>query len=290
MNDDFIAVDWGTTNRRCYLVDAAGTVLETERDDRGVLAIEPGGFAQEIKAIQSRLGGRPMLMAGMIGSDRGWIAVPYASCPATIDDLARSTTWIAPGEIAIVPGVSAIADGLADVMRGEEVQLLGAVAAGMVPPDALLCQPGTHCKWARMEAGTLAGFTTTMTGEVFGLLAGHSLLAPQLRDPVAADADFLAGVEQARQGDLLASLFGVRAAAVLGAGVARGASFVSGLLIGADVAARPGIAGRDVHVLAEPALGALYGAAIGACGGRAIPVDSRAAFVAGMAGIWRKLS
>lgn len=290
MNAEFIAVDWGTTNRRCYLVDEAGAVVKAERDDRGVLAIELDDFAQEAAAIQRRLGQRPMLMAGMVGSDRGWMAVPYVSCPATIGDLARATVWIARGEIAIVPGVSDTADGRADVMRGEEVQLLGAVAAGMVPPDALLCQPGTHCKWARMEAGRLAGFTTTMTGELFALLTRHSLLAPQLREPVVADADFLAGVEQARQGDLLAALFGVRAAAALGAGVARGASFVSGLLIGADVAARPRIAGRDVHVLAEPSLGALYGTAIDACGGRAISVDSRAAFVAGMAAIWRTLS
>lgn len=290
MIDDFIAVDWGTTNRRCYLIDPAGTVLKTERDDRGVLAIEPEGFAQEVAAIRRRLGQRPMLMAGMVGSDRGWVAVPYARCPATIDDLAHATVWIAPGEIAIVPGVSDTAHGRADVMRGEEVQLLGAVAAGMVPKDALLCQPGTHCKWARMEAGRLAGFTTTMTGEVFALLTRHSLLAPQLQGQVAADADFMAGVEQVRRGDLLASLFGVRATAALGTGVARGASFVSGLLIGTDVMARPGIAGCDVHVLAEPALGALYGAAIAAFGGSAIPVDSHAAFVAGMAGIWRKLS
>ena len=290
MNGDFIAVDWGTTNRRGYRVDATGAVVETEHDDRGILAIEADGFAQEAATLRERLGQWPMLMAGMVGSDRGWMAVPYASCPATIDDLARATAWIVPGEVAIVPGVSDTADGRADVMRGEEVQLLGAVAAGMVPPDALLCQPGTHCKWARMEAGALAGFTTTMTGEVFALLGRHSLLAPQLRDPVVADAEFMAGVEQGRQGDLLAALFSVRAAAVLETSVARGASFVSGLLIGADVAARPGIAGRDVHLLAEPALGALYGAAIGICGGRAIPVDSHAAFVAGMTAIWRKLT
>lgn len=291
MQGEFIAVDWGTTNRRCYLIDASGAVVETERDDRGVLAVGEGDFASEASAIRARHGGRPMLMAGMVGSNRGWREVPYVSCPASLDDLARAGAWVVPGEVAIVPGVADTAGGRADVMRGEEVQLLGAVAAGLVPEDAWLCQPGTHCKWALVQGRHLAGFTTTMTGELFALLRKHSLLAGQLGGAVSADADFLAGVEEARRGDLLASLFGVRAAAVLGQRPADyGASFVSGLLIGTDVAARPDVAGREVHILADPELGALYGAAIGACGGMPRLVDSHAAFVAGIVEIWRKLS
>lgn len=290
MTDEFIAVDWGTTNRRCYVVDPVGTVSEVKQDEGGILAIEPDSFANEAAIIRERHGNRPLLMAGMIGSDRGWVEVPYVGCPVGIEDLARAAAWIVPGQIAIVPGVSDTAAGRADVMRGEEVQFLGAVAAGLVPADALLCQPGTHCKWARMEAGRIAGFTTTLTGELFALLAKHSLLAPQIGDSVAADSNFLAGIEQARQGDILASLFSVRAAAALGKDAGPGASFISGLLIGADVAARPGVAGSEVYVLAEPKLGDLYSFAIEACGGSARLVDSREAFVAGMLQIWRELS
>lgn len=289
MTDEFIAVDWGTTNRRCYVVDPDRTVIEVARDDRGILAIARDSFANEAAVIRTRHGGRPLLMAGMVGSDRGWLEVPYVECPAGIEDVARATAWIVPRQIAIVPGVSDTAAGRADVMRGEEVQLLGAVAAGLVPADALLCQPGTHCKWSRMEAGRIAGFTTTLTGELFALLAKHSLLAPQLADPVAADAHFFAGVEQARQGDILASLFSVRAAAALGEDAGPGASFVSGLLIGADVAARAGVAGGEVYVLAEPTLSDLYCLAIDVCGGTAKSVDGREAFVTGMREIWRKL-
>lgn len=289
MSESFIAVDWGTTNRRSYLIDAAGSVRSAESDSRGILAVATGGFPEEVAAIRRRHGNRPLLMAGMVGSDRGWVTMPYLSCPVAIDDLARAVAWIVPGEIAVVPGVGDTQAGRLDVMRGEEVQLLGAEAAGMAPRDALLCQPGTHCKWARIEAGCIAGFTTTMTGEIFALLTNHSLLAPLLRDPVVADADFLAGVEKARSGDLLASLFEARAAAALDVGTKRGASFVSGLLIGADVAARQDVAGRNVFVLAGPALGALYSAAIVACGGTATRLDSDRAFVTGMAEIWRKL-
>ncbi|RJF90634.1 2-dehydro-3-deoxygalactonokinase [Sphingomonas cavernae] len=290
MTGEFIAVDWGTTNRRAYLIDAAGAVVETVRDDRGILAVGAGGFAAEAEALRARYGRRPMLMAGMVGSNRGWHEVPYVGCPATIDDLARAAVWVEPGTVAIVPGVSTFADDRPDVMRGEEVQLLGAVAAAMTPDDALLCQPGTHCKWAWIKGGRIENFTTAMTGELFALLKAHSLLAAQLDGPVAANAEFLAGVEEARRGDLLASLFGVRAAAVLGqAAAGRGAAFVSGLLIGADVAARSGVAGGDIYLLADPGLGALYGAAINACGGAPHLIDSHAAFVAGIVEIWRKL-
>src|SRR5690606_28813756 len=148
--------------------------------------------------------------------------------------------------------------------RGEEVQLLGAVAAGLTPGDALLCQPGTHCKWAKMIDGRIAAFTTAMTGELFAMLRSHGLLAPQLQGEVTANEAFRDGVEAARRRDLAASLFGIRAAGLLGIRAdADAAAYASGLLIGSDVAARLAETPRGpVHILADPALGALYVAAI----------------------------
>ena len=70
----------------------------------------------------------------MIGSNRGWKEAPYVSCPAGLDELAAKLVWAGERE-AIVPGVSFLEQGRADVMRGEEVQLLGAVAAALVDPD-----------------------------------------------------------------------------------------------------------------------------------------------------------
>jgi 2-dehydro-3-deoxygalactonokinase len=70
----------------------------------------------------------PLLLAGMIGSNRGWIEAPYVSCPATLPDVAERLVWAEPSRAAIVPGVSLIENGRADVMRGEEVQVFGAQA------------------------------------------------------------------------------------------------------------------------------------------------------------------
>src|SRR5438046_976830 len=141
--DGFIAVDWGTTNRRAYRIDAAGRCVDELEDDKGVLSIESGGFPATVAEIRQRLGDLPLLLAGMIGSNRGWVEAPYVPCPAAIEDLARALVWPSERE-AIVPGVSYVGEERADVMRGEEVQLLGALAAGLIPWDCLVCHPGTH--------------------------------------------------------------------------------------------------------------------------------------------------
>jgi len=285
---EFLAVDWGTTNRRVYAIDAAGAVLATERDDRGILAVGRDGYAAEAAAIRARFGDLPMLCAGMVGSVGGWVEAAYRAAPAGLDDLAGALTWAEPGRTGIVPGVSFAGGGRADVMRGEEVQLLGAVAAGLAPGDALLCQPGTHCKWARMADGRIAGFRTTMTGELFAMLKKHSLLADFMDGAVADGPAFRAGVAASAAGALLGDLFGERASVLLGQRE-RGdiAAHVSGLLIGSDVREQRIGPGATVYLLADPALGALYSAAIETAGGSVVLLDSHDAFVAGITRLWR---
>jgi 2-dehydro-3-deoxygalactonokinase len=274
-----IAVDWGTTNRRVFLLEH-GAVVRTDQDGRGVRAVDD--FAAEVGAIRARFGDHPMLLAGMIGSSLGWRETPYLPVPASIADLADALLFV-DARTAIVPGVATAAD----VMRGEEEQLLGAVAAGLAPADAVLVQPGTHAKWARVAAGRLVDFTTAMTGELFALLRAGSVLAPQLAGEVCVGDAFRAGVAEGARRDLAASLFGIRAAGLLGTRAdAEAASFASGLLIGSEVAARlAAIDQSTVHVVAGPALGALYVAAMKAHGRRALIVDSRTAFTAGILAI-----
>ena len=293
----FLAVDWGTTNRRVFALSAAGEVLATERDGTGLLSVPPGGFVAEAEAIRQRFGDLPMICAGMVGSARGWVNAPYAACPAGLSDLAERLVWAEPGRTAIVPGLSCINDDgtHGDVMRGEDVQLLGAVTAGMASDNGLLCQPGTHCKWARMAGGAVADFTTAMTGEVFALLKAHSLLADFLTGEVQDSDAFREGARDGLHGGLLNRLFGIRAASLLGLRSDGGrdggrdsdsTAYASGLLIGSDVRAQWLGQGELVHVLADAQLGGLYAAVIEEAGGRAILVDSHAAFVAGITHIW----
>lgn len=282
---ELIAIDWGTTNRRLFVLDGEGKVLDTRRDAGGLLAVPAGGFAAEVAAIRAEHGDLPVLCAGMVGSARGWVNVPYLDCPAGLGELAAALNWVEPGRTAIVPG---LADPAGDVMRGEEVQFLGAAAAGMVGEGGLLCQPGTHCKWARVEDGKVSSFATAMTGELFALLKQHSLLAEFLTGPVEDGAPFREGVRTGLSGRLTSHLFGVRASALLGRRKpADSAAYCSGLLIGHDVGGEGLAPDQLVHILADPQLGALYAAGVSEAGGRPILLDSHAAFVAGIAHIWK---
>ncbi len=281
--EGYIAVDWGSTNRRAYSVDAEGRVVAKLEDAKGVLSVGPGGFDRAAAENREALGDRAMLIAGMAGSNRGWREAPYVDCPADAQALAGAICWIEAGRVGIVPGVCQRGPG-ADVMRGEEVQALGAVAAGLVPSDGLICHPGTHAKWIAMRDGRIDAFRTMMTGELFAVLRDHSILSAQLAGEVALDESFAAGVADALSGaDLLASLFGIRARSLLGGGRSD-SGYASGLLIGSDV--RTALAGRapggTVALVGAPALCALYFAALGQAGTVGKVIDGEAAFLAGI--------
>lgn len=280
MGAAFLAVDWGTTNRRVFLIEE-GRVRSARRDPLGVRQMDPRDYEAEVNALRQSLGDAPMLLAGMVGSTIGWKNTGYAAAPAGFAEIADALTWI-DRRTAIVPGVSMQEGAHIDVMRGEEVHFLGAAALGAITETDLLCQPGTHNKWATMAQERIVGFTTVMTGEIFELLRVHSILAHDLSGEVNAGDEFLQGVHEGARQDIMASLFSVRAKSVLGlAPPGYGAAFVSGLLIGADVSNRIKC-GKRVHVIANPAVGKLYGAAISALGGDAILMDSETAFVAGI--------
>ena len=282
--EGFIAADWGTTNRRAYLVDGSGKCVDEFEDDKGILGVPKDGFGQAVAEIRERLGDWPLLLAGMVGSNRGWIEAPYVPCPAGIEDLAAKLVWPEEGRTAIVPGVSFVDPDEADVMRGEEVQLLGAFVAGMVPSDSLVCHPGTHNKWARLDGGRITRFRTVMTGELFNLLREHSILADLLAGPAENDGAFARGVTRGlEEGCLTAELFKIRARVLLGqADAADAASYGSGLLIGTDVRAGLQEGGDpEIVVMGRPELMRLYEEALKIGGRQCRQVDGEEAFLAG---------
>jgi 2-dehydro-3-deoxygalactonokinase len=287
--EGYIAVDWGTTNRRAYLLDGSGEVTQEFEDELGVLAVPKGGFPRAIAEVRHRLGHHPMLLAGMVGSNRGWIETPYVGCPAGVAELVRAILW--EGEdVGIVPGVSFAAPNTMDVMRGEEVQALGASAGGPCGRDLLICHPGTHAKWILIRDGLIVAFRTMMTGELFSLVKQHSILAEQLQAPVSVDSAFLEGVGDAMEGEsLLSGLFAVRARYLL-AGDSSGASRASGLLIGTDMIAGLKLApDLPVCVVGRSELCALYAAALGQAGRICTSIDGAAAFLAGIKALLEKL-
>jgi 2-dehydro-3-deoxygalactonokinase len=289
--DGFIAVDWGTTNRRAYLIDGSGQCTNEFEDRKGVLSVAAGAFPDAVSEIRQRLGDKPLLLAGMVGSNRGWKEARYVPCPAGLDDLAAALVWAGERE-AIVPGVSYSKNERADVMRGEEVQLLGAIAAGSVDPDGLVCHPGTHNKWATLREGKISEFRTVMTGELFSLLKDHSILSDLLQSPVELNESFKAAARHAITHEALpADLFSVRSRVLLGqARKEDAASYASGLLIGAD--ARVGLSyptGANIAVIGRPELTRLYATAIAEAGRTAVELDGERSFLAGIHEIAKRI-
>lgn len=290
----FIAVDWGTTNRRAWRIAADGRVEDLIEDGAGIMSVPGGDFAAEAATLRDRLGDLPMLLGGMIGSNRGWRETPYVPCPADAARLAAAIVWIDP-RTGIVPGVSLESRDAPDVMRGEEVQIIGALASGAIPADAVVCLPGTHAKWARIKEGRIESFATWMTGEIFALLSEHSILAPQLQGRAQCGPGFAAGVSASADGDALGCLFRLRAASLLDTPIHDGPGYASGLLIGAEV--RAGLAhslGEAPYLVGRPDLCALYAAALAqVCGEpheQAPQIEGDAAFRAGIRALIRELS
>ena len=276
-------VDWGTSNLRVWLVDAAANVLSECQSPEGMGTLSPDRFAGVLERHLSALGadqGLPVVVAGMAGARAGWIEAPYVDTPAELTDLHLKAVS-APGidrDVRILPGVCQRTSGAEDVMRGEETQLLGAVASGL--SDALFCLPGTHSKWVSLEGGRISRFTTVMTGELFQLISRQSILRLSIGEG-RATADhpaFAQSVEEALGGDfsLTGRLFSIRAQALLsGADEASAASRLSGLLLGAEIAAmRPRLGdGQRVQLIGSGALTELYAAALTLAGVETVSLD-----------------
>jgi 2-dehydro-3-deoxygalactonokinase len=268
-----IAVDWGTSSLRGARVDEAGKVLEEKSAPLGILNVPDGDFAGVFAAQFSdwmRAAGTRCLISGMAGSRQGWAEAPYVACPAGPGELAQHLHWIERDRIAIVPGLSDMQGDVPDVMRGEEVQIFGAMRlAGLT--DGLFVLPGTHSKWANVRGGRVTGFRTFMTGEVYGLFAQHSILARTLDADAALDeAAFRRGVARAGNGEgLLHNAFGVRALGLFGRlSPAESASYLSGLLIGEELGRQELPPGGEVIVIGASALVARYALALGERGAK----------------------
>lgn len=265
-----IAVDWGSSTLRGARLNAAGVVLEEATFPHGILSVAPGDFASlfntcfgEWQAHSDAL----CLISGMAGSRQGWSEAPYCACPAGFDALVAQLHWLRPGRLAIVPGLCTEQGLTPDVMRGEEVQVMGAmILTGEA--DGCFVLPGTHSKWVTVAQRRITGFQTFMTGEFYAWLSQHSLLARSV--DVAAPFDgaaFDRGVDTAMAGkSLLHTAFGTRTLSLFDRlGAAALASYLSGLVIGDELRARPANGAAHVCLIGAGPLTERYERALTRC-------------------------
>lgn len=287
----FIAGDWGTTRLRLYLCDASGAVLARTEAEGAAVASHATRFAAAVAGWDVEHGKLPAVLGGMVGSTIGWKEVPYLACPARPETIAGGALRFEQDgrAIAIVPGLRcATGSGSPDVMRGEEVQILGALRLdpALARGRHVFCMPGTHAKWVTVEDSAVLDFNTALSGELFELLRRHSVLARDSGEVDVKSAAFALGLKTVREAgrDLLHLLFSTRARVVTGEmAKADAASYLSGLIVGADVAGGITRAGKsDVHLICTPALAALYGAALADYAVQSSVIDGDAAALAGL--------
>ena len=193
--------------RRAYLIGAGGRVQAERRSDDGASRLLKADFEPALRALAADWlrPGLPVLACGMVGSAHGWREAPYMNCPARPHDLAGALAVVQAGDVSvhIVPGLrQRSGDGLPDVIRGEETQLVGLLSQ---QPElacaATVLMPGTHSKWVHVVDDAIQGFSTRMTGELYALLRTHSVLGRLMAPDAAFDAGaFDQGVAAARAG------------------------------------------------------------------------------------------
>jgi 2-dehydro-3-deoxygalactonokinase len=272
--DGVIAIDWGSSRMRAWLLDPQGRIVARRTGDHGAIGLPRERFdpvlAQTVGDWAAARPRAPMLACGMVGARGAWVEAPYVDLPAGVDAirerLARVPTSLGR-DLAVVGGLRTAQP---DVLRGEETQALGIGLA-----DGLLCMPGTHSKWLALRGGVIGSFATWFTGELFDLLGAHGSLAKAFGEPVPLDASaFDAGVAQALEPGAdalwLNRLFGFRAR-VVGRGSPGGyeRARLSGWLIGTelhqalggpfgDAAPMREVAVPRLVLVGEPALSTLY--------------------------------
>lgn len=269
----WIAVDWGTSALRATLMEGDAPVQTRDSAD-GMNSLPRERFEPALLALIGDWLTEPtqVITCGMVGARQGWAEAPYvtAPCPPISGPLIRVDTQDPRIDVRIVPGVRQLQPH-PDVMRGEETQIAGILHKDK-DFDGVACLPGTHTKWVHISAGEIISFRTVMTGEMFATLTGQTVLRHSLAGDGWEEAPFLEAVSDAlsRPELLTARLFELRAADLLhGQDAATGRSILSGLLIGAELAAtRPWWLGRDVVITGSDATTRAYSAALAAQGVR----------------------
>ena len=297
-----IVVDWGTSNFRAYLVAENGNCLRRVETAEGLNNVQQPFSEVLLKHIDPWLqqhGALVTVLCGMVGSPGGWHLVPHLPAPASLmqltehchrlTDFTHCPAWIVPGVFGI--GYA----GSHDVMRGEEVQFFGVqqlLPRSKHKPPQLLCFPGTHNKWIDASSGTLNNFSTTMSGELFGLLSQKSILASSIdADAPWNDDAFTQGLDHAKQpGGLLHHLFGVRALNLNGQHSQEvGLSYLSGLIIGHELQHLDAGAGCSIAIVGASELAQRYQFALAHFGYDAFCIDGEAATILGALAIAEQL-
>lgn len=272
-NVKWIAVDWGTSQLRVWLLGPGDVVIKELTSPKGMGTLKPHEFETALlELIADDLAQDTpvtVLACGMVGAKQGWVEAPYLKVPAETAQVVQPTP--APTEssnlnVLILPGLSQSEP--ADIMRGEETQIAGFLAERS-NFSGVLCLPGTHAKWAQIENGEILRFKTIMTGDLFAAISSSTILRFSVEEGWVQPS-FVRGVEQSLKApeEFLGHLFSIRAGDILqGTNSADNFSFLSGLLLGAELnATKDYWQSETVHLIGGSCLSQAYASALAMAG------------------------
>lgn len=282
-----LSCDWGTTNFRLSLIDKTDEkVIASVKDTAGIAlmhnrwqqATSPSSVAfystflrAKIQAltqqVQQKLDRVPIVLSGMASSSIGLVEVPYKKAPF---DLFKSdllfqkieNTTILPNDLYVFGGLQTSED----VMRGEEVQMIG--LRNLLPQKGLVLLPGTHSKHIIFEKGVILAFKTFMTGEIFQLLKSYSILKNSvvgileeslLLTEKSTTHYFEKGVADATKNHFFNALFHVRTNDILRKMPKKdNAAYLSGLVIGSELQTLKSAEKKNIVLAGSNPLFSLY--------------------------------
>lgn len=243
-------VDWGSSSFRAYRFDEQGSVIDSISNASGLREIHGESISRFEAVLFDNIGhwlseGDSILLSGMITSKAGWVETQYLTCPQDVTELASHARSMDTNgcHLLFLPGIKQT-EPVADVMRGEELQLLGASNS---TGRSTVVLPGTHSKWAKMNGTTLSAFRTIMTGELFALIRHQSLVGAIATSDTYNEDKFIKGVQQGYSSDtVLSELFTLRSSVLLEQLTASSVhSKLSGLLIGREIREGQQLMGDD---------------------------------------------
>ncbi|MDR1827624.1 MAG: 2-dehydro-3-deoxygalactonokinase [Methylobacteriaceae bacterium] len=273
--DNMVFIDWGTSKAAAYLVDGGGRILDSRTSQKGIKFVPAGGYPTAYEELtQGWLdSSRFTLLSGMVGSANGWEEAPYIALPANPVSIADRVYAMKsmPG-VYICGGLCYTSpEGLHDVIRGEEVQILG-LSVDEPGKKFLICMPGTHSKWLTMDHERIDAFTTVMSGDFFAAVTTSTIIAMMLQnnEQEFSDEAFLSGVKIAQgPGGVMSHMFRTRSSFLFKELDKKHIkAFASGVIIGSEIASMKELYpfDRTVEIIASSELGANYALALKSLG------------------------
>ncbi|MCY4099896.1 MAG: 2-dehydro-3-deoxygalactonokinase [Rhodobacteraceae bacterium] len=250
---NWVAIDWGTTNVRFWLMSGKGELLSSKNSPMGMNLIPRDQYENHIVEMVGEWfqPSEPIdvIACGMVGAANGWVEAKYQSIPClpvSTEKITRVPTKSPNLEVGIIPGIASYSPNH-DVMRGEETQICGFL--GDYPAfEGVLCMPGTHTKWVEIKSGQVIGFKTFLTGELYDVLCKSSILRHSVNTDSWDENEFVSAVETSLKHpeEITTRLFSIRSESLLGGlQPANATSRLAGFLIGLELAGSKKYWGRN---------------------------------------------